>query len=67
MIRCAEAAPIHSPFSTQFRRSVTGDVTCPQSSGLQQCDTGRCSSTPSPTAPVSDERRCSTDLLVVEV
>ena len=27
MFRCAEAAPIHSPFSTQIHRSVTGDVT----------------------------------------
>jgi len=35
MFRCAEAASFHSPFSVQTRGSVTGDVTCPQSSGLR--------------------------------
>jgi len=34
MFRCAEAASFHSPFSIQTRGSVTGDVTCPQLSGL---------------------------------
>jgi len=31
---CAEAASFHSPFIVQTRGSITGDVTCPQSSGL---------------------------------
>ena len=32
MLRCAEAALVYSPFGAQIRRSVTGGVTCPQSS-----------------------------------
>jgi len=35
LFRCAKAASFHSPFSVQIRSSVTGDVTCPQSSGLR--------------------------------
>jgi len=34
LFRCADVASFHSLFSVQTRGSVTGDVTCPQSSGL---------------------------------
>jgi len=67
LFRCTEAASFHSPFSVQTCGSVTGDVTCPQSSGLRKCDTGRYSSTSSSVASVSDECSCLTNLLVIEV
>jgi len=35
MFCCAETASFHSPFCVQTRGSVTGDVTCPQSSGIR--------------------------------
>jgi len=35
LFRCAEAASFHSLFRVKTSGSVTGDVTCPQSSGLR--------------------------------